>query len=828
MTTSTLGSRIVRVLFLAALCIASGRGALASEAGDLLDQGRDLLDAGKPLQAYLTLEKAVALKPDSSRYQKALGEAREAALDFGVKLSDALSVDHYANLSALADFCARIAPDDPRTRQVAAARERLNRAIETQILTARSAAKSGSPAVAQGTLDRFRLLEPQFPSLAGLREEIAFREALQKALGSAKENAFEDAFAALASARATRASDPDLEATEQKITEAAVGTIGAVISSQIKTGSAADLQAAVFTIDRYERICRLCTGRFGQLPSLQAELQGRARTLLQPYLAKNSPAATWAACALAAETAGALGSGATPFLDEFCPPGAERAAPRLGLSVRAATGCDADHLLTSAKSSMPPGVQPILVSAEGAGAGRDLDLVIRVELERCGTTGIGEKDVKTETSSYVAATQQLQNPEYVKLQSQIQAVQMDQLRYQQAASANPGNIFNSTMVAALAVQIATLNSRLAKTPPFRELPIQQPYSYESYCTGEASTADGQVEVLATSSPQRTFSAPLSARREAWACGRRGVVPTDSQGFKNSEPQLPTPSELDTEVEAEVDRQVSASIRTGIFLQLAGEAATLLRSPTPEMAVGYAALLKTWPLPQGDADLAAYAKDHLGSLLAVAERPKSQLPYLEALSSRLAGATSTSEKTRSSSAGVLDRASAAVVLVRRGDREGTGFFVSPKGLLLTNAHVIAGEGKIVVQTSTGDEFLASLVRQDTVADLALLRVGSTAAPYLQLASAADATLGSDVFAVGNPEGLDGTVTKGIVSAKRKLEGILYIQTDSPLNPGNSGGPLLLADGRVIGVNTFKRAESEGLNFAVAIDQARISFGSELTP
>jgi serine protease Do len=94
--------------------------------------------------------------------------------------------------------------------------------------------------------------------------------------------------------------------------------------------------------------------------------------------------------------------------------------------------------------------------------------------------------------------------------------------------------------------------------------------------------------------------------------------------------------------------------------------------------------------------------------------------------------------------------------------------------------------------------------------------------LPLGNSDAATIGQDVYAIGNPLGLTGTVTKGIVSAIRSASGRSYIQLDATINPGNSGGPLLDTDGAVIGVTTFKIRGIEGLNFAIAAHEIKNTF------
>ncbi len=169
--------------------------------------------------------------------------------------------------------------------------------------------------------------------------------------------------------------------------------------------------------------------------------------------------------------------------------------------------------------------------------------------------------------------------------------------------------------------------------------------------------------------------------------------------------------------------------------------------------------------------------------------------------------------------------------RRGRRTvqgaGSGFLITPDGYLLTNHHVAEAGERITVTLDDGSEHAADTVGGDIDTDLALLRIGhETALPHLQLGASAALRVGQVVIAIGNPQGLQQTVTSGIVSALgrslRARNGRLIdnvIQTDASLNPGNSGGPLLDTRSRVVGVNTAIVAGAQSLCFAVPADTAR---------
>jgi len=170
--------------------------------------------------------------------------------------------------------------------------------------------------------------------------------------------------------------------------------------------------------------------------------------------------------------------------------------------------------------------------------------------------------------------------------------------------------------------------------------------------------------------------------------------------------------------------------------------------------------------------------------------------------------------------VIARAKPAVVRLKGLSKSGSGFFVTEKGVIATNAHLARGEGSLLAILSGGEQLTANIIHIDPDRDIALLKVEGSNFPCLTLAATGNVRQGETVIAVGNPGGgMPFTVTKGIVSAVGKFPAAgpgLWIQTDAAINPGNSGGPLLNAGGEVIGINTLKVARSSvsGIGFALS--------------
>jgi S1-C subfamily serine protease len=194
-------------------------------------------------------------------------------------------------------------------------------------------------------------------------------------------------------------------------------------------------------------------------------------------------------------------------------------------------------------------------------------------------------------------------------------------------------------------------------------------------------------------------------------------------------------------------------------------------------------------------------------------------------------------------GAVDLVGPAVVSVHIGQQRddssiavgsGSGVIVTPDGYLLTNQHVVHRAARVSIKLTNGEQVEARVVAEDASTDLAVLRARTSGLPAVSLLTKAVARVGQLVVAIGNPFGFEATVSAGVISAHgrtlrgsdgRLIEGV--VQHTAPLNPGNSGGPLVDARGRVVGINTAIIAAAQGIGFAVPASTAEWVISEVLT-
>ena len=159
---------------------------------------------------------------------------------------------------------------------------------------------------------------------------------------------------------------------------------------------------------------------------------------------------------------------------------------------------------------------------------------------------------------------------------------------------------------------------------------------------------------------------------------------------------------------------------------------------------------------------------------------------------------------------------SVFVIYSGNSMGSGFAIG-KNCIITNAHVINNQYDVIIETYGGEMKRAFIVALDERIDIAVIGVADATFTPLRVADLSTVSVGDDVYAIGAPNSLAFTLTKGVVSSKERLVSRQkFIQTDAAINTGNSGGPLLNDAGEVIGVNSYKMSDSEGIGLAIPID------------
>lgn len=159
--------------------------------------------------------------------------------------------------------------------------------------------------------------------------------------------------------------------------------------------------------------------------------------------------------------------------------------------------------------------------------------------------------------------------------------------------------------------------------------------------------------------------------------------------------------------------------------------------------------------------------------------------------------------------------------------GSGFIIQSNGLVLTNAHVVDGADTVTVTLKDGRTFTGRVLGEDRLTDVAVVKIQASSLPTVSVGNSDQLKPGEWAIAIGNPLGLDNTVTAGIISATDRSSSdvgvpdkrVGFIQTDAAINPGNSGGPLLNQQGQVVGMNTAIIGRAQGLGFAIPINRAQ---------
>ena len=402
-------------------------------------------------------------------------------------------------------------------------------------------------------------------------------------------------------------------------------------------------------------------------------------------------------------------------------------------------------------------------------------------------------------STYLSGYTQLVNSEYVRLQQELAEaeVELEQTKASAAkgATSNFGAVLGGLAVGLASSRVSKLRKALASTEPYINQPIHLQYTATRFTRAKRAniflrmSSDATVETV-EGSAERTGS------------GLYNVLPGDAQNLSNSSPGLGSDGEV---LRAAFDDASARAVAAARRIAARALLQNGLSASTSIERVGHA-LLAFDLSPETVAAVVDFDPQTL-----TFERLQSLPNLIPAKPAALTTTTKVSSQP-SSATKSLKKALASTVVIETSDGVGSGFVVSDVGHVLTNEHVIAGADRVRVRVPDGGTFLGRVIASSRLKDLALLEIQtSNLAPLSISASMPD--VGEDVYAIGSPRGLDQTVTRGIVSATRAIEGTQYLQIDAAINPGNSGGPVIDREGMVVGVATSKRRGTEGMGFAV---------------
>lgn len=403
----------------------------------------------------------------------------------------------------------------------------------------------------------------------------------------------------------------------------------------------------------------------------------------------------------------------------------------------------------------------------------DYAVVIRVKTARLVRN---LSDSQTHPSTYIVGYRMVRNPDYeaaqlrvAQAQSNLNSVRLQNAINTQQATTLLGGLTQSLNQGSAQLELQRAMAALQRTPPTIRSAVYAEYEYTTASVAERKQADIEIDLMRRGGAARRFSLPLEEEQNfSLAYNVHDKDPDRSSILASAQP------------ESAASAWEKAPLRLALPQVLAG------LSGSPGETGGLASL-------------------HAAT--AAAER----------------GDEAAAEPASREAKRAHDRRFDSVVIVRTVLGLGAGFFVRPD-VILTNRHVAGGSAFANIETFDGQKVTGKVIAVDTRLDLALVQVPLDGPP-VTFAKPSDIAQGMAVEAIGHPKGLFFSISKGIVSALRTVDGVTYIQTDTSLNHGNSGGPLFLGQ-EVVGVNTWGMADAQNLNFAIDFREAQRFIGEHL--
>lgn len=801
------------------LLLSPGVG-LASEAGRLAKEAEIALAAGEYGSAVALLRRATELEPGKRKFRDALDDALQAGAAAAVhsglalprsKLSERarlaeIASEWWPHIQGLGQLRAEIADEIGRGQQI----------VETALV----AARSGDHASAQQLVDGLDPHVQALPAVPPMVTEITAHRLAEESKAALDTG---DAAQAFRLARDSLELLPGGPVAAPVFRKAVVALAAEPAQRAMQPDSSLqDLLNAAKIVAAGRDHCPDCAEVEAVEAQLAIEYSNRTITVAKGYERVALPFGPSASCAVLRSAADQWRGGALDFGSYQCED------PHLSLKVGLVWAnhdtCPVQVSSTKQLLAFLPRNSSLLLLRPDRSDWKQADVVLEVKDLRCSGWRVEPRSIEIIPSRFVASTARRDNPRYLELIESLRDQRERVRQLELEAQRNP-----NAQYALLGAQIGLfgIQRALKRTPAFIEEPLDVPYEFEKYeaavlgeATAELSVIDAQgMKVLARKRVVGSF--------ETSDWGRRGVRPEDSQGHTNLEAKLLRTEEdaarrawaaFKEELEAEINRGLAGwllyrAVDAADQGKMAEAAAIMITAPPDVLAATDTPMRMQWK------NLMANPLKTPNSLHAdiLAMRP---FAPTEAPTGRDLGAS------RARASEMLEGAMDGVVQILTNTASGSGFFIDPNGLILTNHHLIEGASRILVATRKGEAFVAQVLREDPARDLALLRVEKQGNTFLLLSSSHIVRVGDPVYSIGNPNEQSWTVTKGIIGAVRDVAGTRVLQSDAAINPGNSGGPLVLEDGRVVAIVSWKRRDSEALGFAVAIEEAGRAFGDQV--
>jgi len=436
-------------------------------------------------------------------------------------------------------------------------------------------------------------------------------------------------------------------------------------------------------------------------------------------------------------------------------------------------------------------------------------------------------------SKFQNGTEQKANPKYDVVYQSYQQTKhyYDQIYLNYLA--NPSIISLFVLNEALK-KLKVAEQNLLMVPRFVEVPRYDNYQYEKYSISVKSTMIYEYQLVDMQIKEEIGRRVIEREHLGEGTIIQQAHPNDANGIKNIDYPIQASIDLHESTKRELCASIAESIIQDLKAALKNKATKLNASGNTALAINslgqYAALNPDEDVLVDNAeikkkiDLAldggkqfALQKDFSASGRKAPESILARKYDQSGLSQKQLPRLLVKEDVEL----LVSRSAKAVVSIKTLMGEGSGFLIAADGQILTNYHVIEGFRDIIVVKQDGSKYFASIIKNDKSLDLALIKIEATNNTYLKLSNSSNANVGSSVIIIGSPFGLEQSVTKGIISAKRPYLGKTLIQTDAAVNPGNSGGPLITMDGYVIGIvsQAIRKNIGEGLGFAISAEDIK---------